>query len=51
MHWLGRGWVLETVEGFGDVAGHGELDGAGTIIPGQGKATKFGAGPVSGDSV
>ena len=47
------GWVrmLETVEGFGNVSGHGELDGAGMVVPGESEATVLGAGPIGGDGV
>ena len=51
MDWFGWGRVLETVECFGDVSWHGELDGSGGVIPVESEPAIFGAGPVGGDSV
>ena len=45
------GGVHELVESIGDVAWHGEVNGAGVIIPFEGKAAVEGAGPVGGDGV
>jgi hypothetical protein len=55
----GMGRVLGTVgsgmhefmEGVGNVAGHGEVDGAGQVIPFEGKAAVEGTSPVGGDGV
>ncbi len=46
----GRG-VGETLEGFFDVAGHGDVESACRIVPVEGEAEILGAGPVCGDLV
>lgn len=40
------GRMFETSEGFGDVAGHGEIDSAGFVVPFERDATVEGAGPI-----
>lgn len=51
MLWTGRCRMMEFVEGIGDVSGHGEIDGAVDIVPGEGDAAVDAAGPISGDGV
>ena len=45
------GHVHEFVECAGDVAWHGDVDGAGGVVPFEGEAAIEGAGPVGGDGV
>ena len=44
-------WMHELVQCIGYVARHGEVDGAGLVIPFEGKAAVEGPGPVGGDGV
>jgi hypothetical protein len=43
--------VLKTLESFGDVPRHGDVDGGMDVIPVEGHGEIQGAGPVCGDSV
>lgn len=47
----GRSLVLESLERFGDIVGHGEIDGSGGVVPGEGKSKVQVATPIGGDLV
>ena len=44
-------WMLEALKGFGNIAGHGEVGSALTVVPLQGETNVLGTGPVGGDVV
>jgi hypothetical protein len=44
-------WVVEVVEGSGNVAWHGDIAGASTVVPTDGEATIAGATHVDADGV
>ena len=50
---LGFGWMgmSKAKEGSFDIPRHGYIDGALVIIPSEGKATVFGAGPIGFEHV
>ena len=45
------GGVGESVDGLGDVAGHGEVDGSGGVVPLESEAAVERAGPVGGNFI